>query len=167
MHLLLSMQNAFLFRKGALCVCFWQNDRMKNAVRIIAVLFIGAALFKYNWPTVYWADGDSGRWNGIEFRLADVDAPETSPVGSAVGPAKCDLERARGLAAEKWIKDYTKDKPARVVGLAGFDRYNRLVVRMSAGGEDLSALGVEHGHLREWKWVKGRPLNEKPDWCQK
>ena len=48
---------------------------------------------------IYWSDGDSGRIDGMKFRLADVDAPETGGVG-ARGGAKCEFERALGYDAK-------------------------------------------------------------------
>ena len=38
-----------------------------------------------------WSDADSGRLDGVRFRLRDVDAPETGGVGAAIGGAKCEL----------------------------------------------------------------------------
>lgn len=121
----------------------------------------------YFWwkPVVYWADADSGRWNGIEFRLADVDAPETGHPNSAIGPAGCFEERELGIAAESWIKDYTTSNAPRPSGFANFDRYNRAVIYMRAGGRDLAELGKELGYLRSWKWENGRPVEQRPEWC--
>ena len=48
---------------------------------------------------IYWSDGDSGRINGMKFRLANVDAPETGGVG-ARGGAKCEAERVLGYIAK-------------------------------------------------------------------
>lgn len=53
--------------------------------------------------SIDWDDADSGDINDIRFRLYNIDAPETGGVGAAVGPAKCALERERGLKAKAWM----------------------------------------------------------------
>ena len=57
---------------------------------------------------IEWKDGDSGIIDGVEFRLKDVDAPETSPVGDRPGQAKCELERRRGFAAADYMRAFTR-----------------------------------------------------------
>ena len=46
--------------------------------------------------SIYWSDSDSGRANGVCFRMKDVDGAETGPVGSW-GGAKCEAERVIGF----------------------------------------------------------------------
>jgi len=41
---------------------------------------------------VYWSDGNSGRLDGMKFRLANIDAPETGSLKQR-GGAKCEAER--------------------------------------------------------------------------
>ena len=61
--------------------------------------------------TIYWSDGDSGRIDGMPFRLADIDAPETGGVG-ARGGAKCESERELGFAAKAWVVELTRTSRA-------------------------------------------------------
>ena len=56
---------------------------------------------------IYWSDGDSGRIDGMPFRLADIDAPETGGEG-ARGGAKCESERELGFAAKAWVVELTR-----------------------------------------------------------
>jgi len=114
--------------------------------------------------SVYWSDGDSGRINGVPFRLANVDAPETGGVG-AFGGAKCESERVLGYEAKAFIIDLTRDAKIAIARDYGKDRYDRLVIDLSADGKDVGAAGVAAGHLRSWPHDKGRALASKPDWC--
>ena len=53
--------------------------------------------------SIYWSDGDSGRINGsIKFRINEIDAPEDSGLGAAVGGANV-IGYEQGLAV-----DFTK-----------------------------------------------------------
>lgn len=56
---------------------------------------------------IYWSDGDSGRLDGVPFRLKDVDAPETGGVGAAIGGAKCEKERELGYLAKEFMVTLT------------------------------------------------------------
>ena len=115
---------------------------------------------------IYWSDGDSGRIDGVPFRLADIDAPETGGVG-ARGGAKCEVERELGFAAKEAIVEMSRPSEHRVVvtRVQDADRYGRVVVDLSVEGEDLGDLGVASGHMGAWPHRKGRALGPKPDWC--
>lgn len=113
---------------------------------------------------IYWSDGDSGRLNGIAFRLANVDAPETGGVG-ARGGAKCEAERALGFEAKAFILELTRGAQLVIETDYGKDRYDRLVIDLSANGKDVAAAGVAAGHLKPWLHKNGRALASKPDWC--
>lgn len=114
--------------------------------------------------SIYWSDGDSGRLNGVPFRLANVDAPETGGVG-AFGGAKCESERTLGYEAKAFIIDLTRDTKLAIARDYGKDRYDRLVIDLSTDGKDVAAAGVAAGHLRSWPHENGRALASKPDWC--
>ena len=76
---------------------------------------------------IYWSDGDSGRIDGMKFRLANVDAPETGGVG-ARGGAKCEGERVLGYVAKEYMVNLTRMKPLEIVASYGADRYGREVI---------------------------------------
>jgi|GEM_PF-1100185 len=118
---------------------------------------------------LYWSDGDSGRANGLKFRLADIDAPETGGVG-ARGGAECEAERELGFAAKAFVVELTRtgragDAVVVVTDTANVDRYGRQVLGLSVDGEPLDALGIEAGHYGAWPHRKGRAQSPKPDWC--
>ena len=112
---------------------------------------------------IVWFDGDSGAINGVDFRLADVDAPETGPLKSR-GGAQCENERARGFAAKKFMMDATSSASIRITQSIGADRYDREIIRIEVNGEDLAQLGVSAGHLAPWPHRGSKALKAKPDW---
>lgn len=114
---------------------------------------------------VYWHDGDSGRIDGVDFRLADVDAPETGGVGSING-AKCEAERVLGFKAKEFILNATKGKKLTVTSRdPGRDKYEREVLKLSVDGKDLGDLAVAAGILKPYVFEKGRQTQKKPTWC--
>ena len=116
------------------------------------------------YTSIYWSDGDSGRLGDLKFRLAIIDAPETRSLKQR-GGAKCEAEREIGYEAKASLVTHTKGKTLKIVRDYGEDRYGRLVIDLSADGEDVATAGVNAGHLRAWPHQKGRALSPKPDWC--
>lgn len=115
-------------------------------------------------PKVTWSDGDSGRFGDIEFRLADVDAPETGPVGSRNG-AKCKAEQDKGRAAKAYMQNLTRSGRVTVKQIGEADRYGRQVVEISVDGRNVSASGIAAGHLKPWPHENGKATTARPDWC--
>ena len=114
--------------------------------------------------SVYWSDGDSGRIDGMKFRLANIDAPETGGIGS-IGGAKCELERERGFEAKAFMVEATKGKVLQITHSYGPDRYDREVVDLSVDGQNLAEQAIEAGHIKPWPHKGRRALQPKPDWC--
>ena len=111
---------------------------------------------------IYWSDGDSGRLaDGTRFRLHGVDAPETGSLRQR-GGAKCEHERVLGYDAKAAVVELTRDGAITVSRDYGPDRYDRRVVDLSLGGEDLGLRLVAGGTHRIWDYDGGAP---KPDWC--
>ena len=117
---------------------------------------------------IYWSDADSGRINGERFRLSDIDAPETGGVGAAIGGAKCEKERERGFDAKEFVVEFTRKKELRITQTYGFDKMPepRLLIDLSADGEDVAQSGTEAGFLRPWPHDGSKALAPKPDWCE-
>lgn len=113
--------------------------------------------------SIRWVDGDSGEIDGVRFRLADVDAPETGPVGSDRG-ANCEKERAAGRASRDFMRAQTRSGEVTFHVLER-DQYDRLVIEIMVDNVSLSETGVAAEHLRPWPHVGGRPTRPKPDWC--
>ena len=113
---------------------------------------------------IYWSDGDSGRIDGVKFRLANVDAPETGGVG-ARGGAKCEFERELGFDAKAFMVELTRDAELVITNNSGPDRYERNVITLSADGQDVGEAGIAAGHLGPWPHRGRRALTKKPDWC--
>lgn len=114
---------------------------------------------------IYWSDGDSGRIDGMDFRLADVDAPETGGVGAAIGGAECEKERELGFEAKAFMVQLTKDAELIITNMEPEDRYGRRVVQLSADGNDVARQGINAGVLKPWPHKGDQALSEKPDWC--
>ena len=114
--------------------------------------------------SIYWADGDSGRIDGMKFRLANVDAPETGGVG-AIGGAKCEAERELGFEAKAVMVELTRNADLVITSSFGPDRYEREVITLSANGEDVAEAGKAAGHLGDWPHKGRRALSKKPNWC--
>lgn len=126
--------------------------------------FVGAPAFAAEPSKIYWSDGDSGRLDGMKFRLANIDVPETGSMKQR-GGAKCEAEREIGFEAKEFIVEFTRGKQIEITRDYGEDRYDRLVVDLSADGVDVAQAAVAAGHLRSWPHKKGRAQAPKPDWC--
>lgn len=113
--------------------------------------------------TIWWVDGDSGEIDGVRFRLADVDAPETGPVGSPNG-ARCPAERSLGQETRRFM-DRRTQTGALSFSVLDEDHYGRLVIRLRVDGEDVAQAALEASLLKPWPHVEGRPARPKPDWC--
>ena len=153
------------------------SETMKGCWRLLSL--IGAILFSVPacaadnpaqvntskiYTSIYWSDGDSGKLGDLKFRIANKDAPETGSLKQR-GGAKCEAERALGYEAKAYMVGITKDKEIRIERDYGKDRYGRLVVDLSADGNDVGDAAVDAGHLRNWRHKNGRALSSKPDWC--
>jgi len=114
--------------------------------------------------SIYWKDGDSGRADGVEFRLADVDAPETGGVGSR-GGAKCEAERERGFKAKEFIVSATRNKTLAIILNGEVDDWGRRVATVTVDGKDLGGIGIAAGHLRPYVFNGKRATMPKPKWC--
>lgn len=115
--------------------------------------------------SIYWSDGDSGRIDGTDFRLADVDAPETGGVGAAIGGAGCERERERGFETKAFMVELTRDAELEVTNREPPDRYGRIVISLAANGRDVARAGLENGGLKPWPHDGSQSLSPKPDWC--
>lgn len=117
----------------------------------------------YSQSNLYWSDGDSGRFEGEDFRLHGVDAPETGGVG-AFGGAKCERERELGFDAKAEVVEFTRNKSVHITHRYGEDRYGRQVIDISVNGQDAGAMMTGRGVLKAWDYDGGEL---KPDWCSR
>jgi endonuclease YncB( thermonuclease family) len=137
---------------------------MIRTLIIAAILAVCAPASAQPVASIDWHDGDSGTIDGVSFRLADVDAPETGGVGSR-GGAKCEAERELGAEARAFIVEATEGKALKITSIRAKDDYGRSVVTLSADGRDVGALGLSAGHLRPWVFRGQRATTKKPAWC--
>ena len=59
----------------------------------------------------------------------------------------------------------TRDVKLSIAADYGPDKYDRLVIDLSAAGVDVGSSGIEAGHLKPWPHKGRRALVKKPDWC--
>lgn len=143
------------------------NLKTLIAIKIFIFLFT-FSVFAHGNPTpkssIYWSDGDSGRIDGIKFRLANIDAPETGRIGQRSG-AKCPEEVELGKQAKAFVISLTNNADLNIIKNYGEDRYDRLVIDLSVNGEDIATIGTRKGFYKSWKHKNGRSVEKKPSWC--
>ncbi|MEN9018025.1 MAG: thermonuclease family protein [Hellea sp.] len=114
--------------------------------------------------SIYWSDGDSGKIDGVKFRLANIDAPESGRLGQRSG-AKCPEEVELGKQAKEFVTSLTNNADINISKNYGEDRYGRLVVDLNVNGKDIAVIGLRRGFFRSWKHENGRSIERKPLWC--
>lgn len=139
---------------------------MRSVVALASLFFSAIGLGAVAEPvgTIKWDDGDSGKADGVKFRLADVDAPETKPVGSISG-AKCEEERVLGRKAKAFIVETAAGKKLTISYNGEVDQWGRKIATVTVDGHDLGAIGVASGHLRPYVFNGDKPTMPKPKWC--
>lgn len=142
--------------------CAWQESPRlpPTAANIIAP----APLSGQPVASIKWDDGDSGTANGVKFRLADVDAPETGGVGS-VGGAKCEEERVFGYKAKAFIETTTRLRRLEITFNGEIDQWNRQMATVTVDGQDVGELGIAAGHMRPYVFDGKKATMPKPKWC--
>lgn len=149
---------------------------------VIAVVVIGGA-FAYPYiaqaqdtlspgdvvTTLVWSDADSGKANGVRFRLADVDAGETrrdhTPGNRDHSGAQCEQEMRLGEAAAEWVEATTEGRLVTVGRVRGTYTHGRATIWLNVDGEDLGRMGLDAGQYRSWRHVGTRAVEARPDWC--
>ena len=143
------------------------NSKILITSKTFMFLFI-FSIFAHGNPApkshIYWSDGDSGRIDGVKFRLANIDAPETGRIGQRSG-AKCPEEVELGKQAKAFVISLTNNADLNIIKNYGEDRYDRLVIDLSVNGEDIAAIGTRKGFYKSWKHENGRSVEKKPSWC--
>lgn len=97
-------------------------------------------------------DGDTLLLNGVTYRVANIDTPETGP------RAQCDSERARADAATRHARALLARANVIAPEPQRLDRYGRVVALISLDGRDFGDLMMAAGHARPWR---GR----REPWC--
>lgn len=142
---------------------------MRNAFLICTLLLAAACSSAPSTAeqvrSIYWSDGDSGVANGVKFRLADVDAPETGGIG-ARGGAKREGERVLGFRAKEFIVETARGKTLAIKFNGKVDDFDRRVATVTADGQDMGQLGILAGYLRSYVFDGRRATMPKPNWCQ-
>ena len=100
------------------------NSKILITSKTFMFLFI-FSIFAHGNPApkshIYWSDGDSGRIDGVKFRLANIDAPETGRIGQRSG-AKCPEEVELGKQAKAFVISLTNNADKKKKKNYGEDR---------------------------------------------
>ena len=124
-------------------------DRPAGATDTVALASTTTAT---NPPSVRVIDGDTLQLNGVVYRIANIDTPETGP------RAQCEDERRRAAAATEHARKLVvsarsiEPQPERLA------RYGRVVAMVSLDGQDFGEIMIAAGHARPWR---GR----REPWC--
>lgn len=98
-------------------------------------------------------DGDTFRFAGEKYRIADIDTPETHP-------ARCPAEAARGEAATGRLRDWLNAGSFSLESAErDTDRYGRKLRLVTRDGTSVGSVLVAEGLARRWEGAR-RP------WCQ-
>lgn len=111
--------------------------------------------FEQPWvlTNVWVVDGDTIDGDGVRYRLANIDAPETGD------NAKCFRENERGQEATKAAIALVRGANAVSVRRTWrIDRFGRRVAFLLVDGEDLGRLLIARGLARPWRGKRER-------WC--
>ncbi len=102
---------------------------------------------------VWVVDGDTLDGDGVRYRIANIDAPETGD------NAKCFREDARGQEAKKAAIELVRGaKTVSVRRTWRIDRYRRRIAFVLVDGQDLGQLLIARGLARPWRGKRDR-------WC--
>ena len=94
-------------------------------------------------------DGDSIWYQGVEYRLRDIDAPERD--------GHCPAETIRAHAATSHLVTLLSSGLRRIE-IHGTDRYDRPLVRLWTDSGWVAPAMIEAGHAVPFG-------NGRPDWC--
>lgn len=102
---------------------------------------------------VWVVDGDTLDGDGVRYRLANIDAPETGD------NAKCFREDERGREAKKAAIELVRGaKTVSVRRTWRIDRYRRRIAFVLVDGQDLGQLLIARGLARPWR-------GKRESWC--
>ncbi|HWW59488.1 MAG TPA: thermonuclease family protein [Sphingopyxis sp.] len=89
-------------------------------------------------------DGDTFRFEGDRYRIADIDTPETHP-------ARCAEEASLGRAATGRLRGWLNDGPFSLESIdRDSDQYDRKLRIVTRNGESVGDTLVEDGLARRW-----------------
>lgn len=89
-------------------------------------------------------DGDTFRYRGLIYRVADIDTPETRD-------AMCATERALGEQAKQRLRTLLNAGPFAIEGyVRDEDMYGRKLRIITRDGQSLGMMLVGEGLAREW-----------------
>jgi len=113
--------------------------------------------------TITWSDADSGKINGLKFRVNSGDAPETGRLGQKSG-AECQAEIILGKKATDYVRAL-KPTDFKVTGYHGIDRYERHLVDLAYLKENYLTHQINIGYMKSWLHQGTRALEPHPNWC--
>ena len=113
----------------------------------------GLRFLLYALATFIVVDGDTIKAPyGVTYRLLGFDTPETRF-------AKCDAERALGLAAKERLEELLETSEVKVIESGKRDKYGRTLAHVTADGRDVGEILIGEGLARAYHGER------RKSWC--
>lgn len=110
-------------------------------------------------------DGDTVEAGGKQYRLANVDAPETRRAWGKYPAAQCPDEVEKGKAAKAALEALLGSGRIEIIVVGPDCGRDRTCARLEVDGADVAAIGLAEGWLKPWPHRGTTPLTDKPSWC--
>lgn len=130
---------------------------------LLFVLPVASYATTISMPIVSVSDGDTIRSSlklpcplcNVSVRILDIDTPESNHL------AKCPAEKAKGLEAKAFLKEFVTGEPTMLVTSFKWDKYGgRINGHVSVKGTDIATLLIEKGYAKRYTGQ-----GPKPSWC--
>lgn len=121
--------------------------------------FVAASIISCSSLTV--VDGDTVKCDGVNMRPMGPGAPFASGFDTPeIGRAKCDAERAKGIAAKTRLRQLLSSREFKIEHSGEFDKWERPLIWIRfENGETAGEVLMKEGFAVEWT-----PSYE-PNWC--
>lgn len=133
------------------------------AICLLAILPAFASAASLVMPIVSVTDGDTIRSSlklpcplcNVSIRLLGIDTPESTYL------AKCPAEKALGLEAKAFLKEFVVGETTMTISNFKWDKYGgRIDAYVSIKGQDVGQLLIDRGYAKPYSGS-----GSKPDWC--
>ena len=130
---------------------------------LLLLVIVPASAANMTLPIRGVADGDTIKTTlklpcplcNVSVRILDIDTPESNYL------AKCPAEKAKGLEAKAFLKEFVTGEPTMLVTSFKWDKYGgRINGHVSVKGTDIATLLIRKGYAKHYTGQ-----GPKPNWC--